>query len=422
MSLLTKPYILLLISRNISKSLGVELTDKENLYISKKAKELDIRDFPDLTLKDIVNVFTRVMINNIKLGNKSNTKSTNSSVGSSVGKDGFSNKYNKSNNYNNNFNNYNNTNGLNDTLEIVDVKSIFGISDTYKVQMLLNPEALYEHNYIELDSKNAVSTTVNTNNINIFQAYANATTYRWEYMESALQAFGVVNTVAKIKNVIGIRMYPLKFAVTRGYVDFYNTYNILIEEFQAQAFIGHQGRKFLFTVTPTVVQLDAYSRYVEYSPYEHNKGYCWFKTPYTTLKSFTLTLAQGNDIISLPTSNVSGAVVNYATGSIPTSYANPGVIWCFSPHNSKTGDILVISGFTTNDPVTDAVVIAEVNNPNGYAITVIDSLHFSIPVDLTVVSNADRINEAVVTIVNLNIRTVIPLEIISLKNLDENDN
>lgn len=381
------------ITRIISKRLGNrELTDAETVLIAKKARSVNLRGYSKADLNDILSIFTDQIIATIK---KTEFMTSDSKISTAL--------------------------SSSSSVPTVNIAQIFGISDKYKLQRIFNPEALYERNYIELDTSIANVTQIALPSFDLFRQDATPTVYNWEYMENATQTFGVVNTTAKIKDVVGIRMYPLKFAATRGYIDIFNTYNILISEFSAQSFISHQGRKFHFTVTPTLMRAGL-NMYVEYSPYEHNKGYIWFRLPYTTLKSFTITLARGNNIVSLPTSVLSGAVINYPFGGFPTCYTNPGIIWTFSTHNAVTGQTMVISGFTTADPVADATVIAQVNTPAGWPITVLDDTHFSIPVDLTVIPIGNQLTEAVVFLNNKDIRTVIPLEIISLKNLDENTN
>jgi hypothetical protein len=394
MDTLVNPKILVDISRRVSKELGgVVLTDEENVYILQEARSFNLKKFNNIPMNQIINAFSQILAKSIKMRNNNKSIKEGYDDGTAI-----SLQISEATN-----------------LEKINIKSLFQVSDKYQLQMLINPTALYERNYIELDSNNAIVDVKTPTVIDILRGNTASTTYYWEYMESALQSFGVVNTTAKIKNVVGIRMYPLKFAAVPFNVGVYNVFNILFQEFQSQAFIGHQGRKFHFTLLPTSVLTGTSSGYVEYSPYEHNKGYTWFRTPYTTLKSFTLTLAEGNTVISLPTSNQLGRVYD------PSDYTNPGTITS-STVNLQTGNLVVISNFTTNDPIADAVVIAQVNDPAGHIITVIDASRFTIPVDLTVISPINRRNEFLIQIVNKNARTVIPLEIISLKNLDENDN
>lgn len=416
MSVLTNPKILVEISRNVSKILGgVTLTDDENIYISIEARNLDVSKFNKTSLQTLINVFSHVVAKEIKRRASNTTNNNDNTNNNSEKRQIYRNKKESYVVDTNLSTSAPNLNDIKSAIEKIDIITFYGIQDKYKLQLLLSPESLYESNYIVLDTTNA------TNFDN------NVTKFNWEYMESALIAPGVVNTTAKIKDLVGMHLYPLKFAATRGYRPYPEITNLLIEEFSAQSFISHEGRKFHFVLQPTFTLLDPPNAYLEYSPYEYNKGYFWFRKPFTIIRSFTISLARGNTVIPLPTSNVDGAITNYPVMGYPESpigpgYANPTVVWTFTAHNSQTGDTIIISKFTTLNPVGDAAIIAQVNDPNGHLITVLGANAFTIPVDTSVIASIDRINQAVISMTNPRIRTIIPIELISLKNTDENSN
>ncbi len=141
--------------------------------------------------------------------------------------------------------------------------------------------------------------------------------------------------------------------------------------------------------------------YIEYTPV--NDGYFWFRKPITKLESFTISFANPLVIVPIPVPSVSALCYNFSS-------QNPTVINI--ANTFANGTIVVVNFYTTGDPIGNQSEIANVNNPNGHIITVIDSQHFSIPVDLTGVT---QLSFSTCKITDINQRLIIPLEIIYIE-------
>lgn len=275
----------------------------------------------------------------------------------------------------------------------INIASIFGIKDKYQLQRSLHPQLQYTKNYIILDSKNRVP----SNNLQQMQ---------WLYLSDATFQQGTVNTKGQVRDLIGIRMYPLRAAQNFGISGAYNpTYTLLIEEFKAQSFIGHQGRNFHFmlrqTPNPTTPPTAPAVAQQELMPM--NDGYFWFRKPFTTINTLTISLANPLVVINIP---VAQQVLysQYFTYGLTTVVVTPFAT------GYTTGDTVVLSNFTTANPVADAAVIAQMNDPAGHVITVVDANTFIIPVDTSTITPLETAQPFYIT--DENLRVIIPFELI----------
>jgi hypothetical protein len=198
-------------------------------------------------------------------------------------------------------------------------------------------------------------------------------------MPDALFQQNIVNTKGKVRDLIGMRVHSVT-SIWWGV--FYMS--MLFEEFKAQSFIGHnRNYHFLFrqhqSNSHTLIKDPIYNGVAIYNYIPLNDGYFWFRKPITEITSFTMTLGDPDNLLSLPF-NIATTFINSFQ---PT---NPGTfLVSTSAIIIKNGSRIYITGFTTPTPTApvDAIAILNVNNPDGLIASTTDGHTISIPVDLT---------------------------------------
>lgn len=283
----------------------------------------------------------------------------------------------------------------------INVESIFGISTKYQLQRSLHPQVQYTKNYVILDSKNRVPSQ-------------NLKQMQWLYISDALFQQGTVNTKGQVRDLIGMRIYPIRAAQNFGLSGQYNpSFTLLIEEFKAQSVIGQQQRNYHFllrqTPNPTVPPAAPVFAQQEFTPM--NDGYFWFHKPFTTINSFTISLGNPLVVINIPVAQQILYPQDFTYGLITT------ITTTFATGYSD-GDVVVLSNFTTANPIGDAVVIAQMNSPSGHIINVLDAYTFTIAVDTSTITPLE--NSRPIYITNENLRVIIPIELIYIAP-DSND-
>lgn len=273
----------------------------------------------------------------------------------------------------------------------VHIKSIFGFDKIADVQKIINPASAYEKFYVLLDSKNRINDS-------------DGKLMKWHYSASNVFQTGSVTTNGRIRNIIGMRLYPIRITANYDISQQKNSlYSLLIDEFSMQAFSGWD-RKFHFMLKKTPY-FDVLSSQVAIAAAELtplNNGWFWFNRPITDINSFTLSLGNPLEPINIPVAEILLRLDRITTGV--TTVFN-----CDRSHGFTTGDTIRITGFTTGDPITDAAVIEAMNDVDGYAITVVDLVSFSIAVDTSTVTPATIGN---ILIANESIRIIIHIEFI----------
>jgi len=307
-----------------------------------------------------------------------------------------------------NIGNKSNINLVPNNLTTVNIKSIYNLDTVYKIQRALHPQAQYIKNYIVLDSTNRDISNSDTYNM------------QWSYMNDAIFQQGTVNTKGKIRDLIGMRLYPIRISYNNNTLYGFPTvppfYTLGITEFNSQSFIAQQGRKFHFMLRPTLTTDFDQTLAIPYPPplYDYteltplNDGYFWFRKPYTSINTITITMGSPLVPMQLPINiyilppgftNTNPAILSY------------GVVGGFQ---LATGNLIRVTGYTTANPIADAAAIAAINNPDGLTITVIDPYTFSVPVDLTGITQFGPYDLYVpnMTITTNALRLIVPLELI----------
>jgi hypothetical protein len=158
-----------------------------------------------------------------------------------------------------------------------------------------------------------------------------------------------INTNRPIKNIVAIRLYPFLSSIQNRIL------KILIKEFESIAFVTQKKNTYHFVCyQPTVVT--GFPDYFLFKP--DNDGYFWFNSIIRKLDTITIeTYNEKNELVSIQTN-----LVTYGTDDIDTfSATNPATITFAYIHDITDGYRVLIKGFTTTDPIVDAILIDQVN-------------------------------------------------------------
>ena len=224
----------------------------------------------------------------------------------------------------------------------IDVNSFFNVGDLHYIQRVLNPKSQYKHVYVLLDTENAS------------EVLSAGTRFTWNFMPDANLAAGTVNAIGAAHDLVGMRIFPIKTDLIstpshtfvestvgiglagfpaspiyrNDFTNLNNNFTILVEEFQAQAFVGRDGRKFHFVLFPFLLNPLSKNLYGSWTPnnpyYEFQtsgkgNGQFWFKTPITGFSTITISMA--NPFVTFPLSKTTRTLIpleliflNEATG------------------------------------------------------------------------------------------------------------
>jgi hypothetical protein len=175
-----------------------------------------------------------------------------------------------------------------------------------------------------------------------------------------------------IKNIVGIRIYP--FFITNSS----RKLKVLIREFYAFAFVTQQALVRYHFDLYSALEAPIINNYL-LKP--NNDGYFWFDGVIKRLDTITLEVYDELNHIVPTNMNITTFT---AADLISISATNPALVIFNTIHDLPNGVVLLITGFTTTDPVADAVLIDLVNNPAGVATEFVDFDRINlIDIDLT---------------------------------------
>lgn len=177
-----------------------------------------------------------------------------------------------------------------------------------------------------------------------------------------------------VKTIKGVRLNPFTVQNDSNIYhtnDYLNRWTLLIDEFSAQSFIV-QSTNYHFMFGAENVD----SGIMKYTTHAFNNGYYWFNQPIKLQETITLTFGHNFEYTPFLINRLVGTLVQ---GSNPMriNLDVPDYPY-FKGHPNNT--TAIISGFTTGDPSTDAVLIASVNTTQ--TLTLGDS-YVTIPVDIS---------------------------------------
>lgn len=169
------------------------------------------------------------------------------------------------------------------------LSEFLGINDLNEFRMLFNPESMYVHYYLVLDSDYRDTTE---------EIPTAITKFTWRYAPTQFTGTGFCNSVGVIRDIIGMRMYQPRVPYLAGMNTDAKRVSVLIEELASQAFIAENGRRFHFLLRPNFItgQTD-----IELSTEDYNDGIFNFRKPITKIDSFTLSFGDPLQILTFST-------------------------------------------------------------------------------------------------------------------------
>ena len=169
------------------------------------------------------------------------------------------------------------------------ISDFLGINDLNNFKMLFNPESMYVHYYVVLDSSYRDTSEENSTAIKKFT---------WRYAPTQYAGTGFCNSVGVIRDIIGMRMYQPRVPYLAGMNTSAKRVSVLIEELKAQAFIAENGRRFHFLLRPNFITGQTS---IELSTEDYNDGIFNFRKPITKIDSFTLSFGDPLNVLTFAT-------------------------------------------------------------------------------------------------------------------------
>jgi hypothetical protein len=246
--------------------------------------------------------------------------------------------------------------------QVGNIERLFGKSDAFQLQALLNPQAQQRSAYITMDSKYRLTSTTGETEI------------AWNFLNnSATNTQGAVNSIGNVQNLIAMKIHRFRIPYLDAADNSFKKVTMLIEEFRAQSYIAQEDWRYHFQFSPEVdgnqINLIPWPAGVE-------SGRFNFRTPITQINTMTIMFGSPLTPIVFDRDRRQAAVTHNANGLFTTT----------DTHNLLTGDIVSFTEFTSLDPATDEPTILDVNSIEGHSVVVIDDFNFEIGVDLTAVT------------------------------------
>jgi hypothetical protein len=259
---------------------------------------------------------------------------------------------------------------------LASIKNILGVNRLSDAVRKFNPQSLVRRNYILLDSRYRIITSLSAN--------GGVPSFSWNYIVNSQQtAQGTANIVGNIRDIIGIRAYPFRIPYVSNADNRYSRVTMLINELGSQSFIAHENRKFHFMFQSTID-----SDFIDLSTDNQNDGYFWFEKPITTLDTITVTFGSPLEAITFD-GDRDTCTIDYFTIAPLTQITTQ------TEHNLNNGDRVYFSNFdlgAVNPILVDQVTINNnikrtINRESGFLITTIDDFNFSISFDSSLIQN-----------------------------------
>lgn len=194
--------------------------------------------------------------------------------------------------------------------ERVNITSVYGIENKNDLRRAINPSANYKEAFLLFDSD--------------FKDPSRSTgsTFAWNVSNVQVQQTGTIPTVASLRNIVGMRLYPFtmtlippiqsrdKVILSPNVMGNYN-YSIYIEEFKSQAIYGRGGRNYHFITFPYILNVGYFDKldepvtppnpYVEFVTSGKGNGWFWFQKPIVEFSTITINFGNPWDLITIPT-------------------------------------------------------------------------------------------------------------------------
>jgi hypothetical protein len=364
----------------ISHQIGKILSSSEISYIKKKLSKLDING---QNLPLIIRYLILDIINKQKLKSSNDTyiedgndysKSIKEYLKKQIGTTSEDNRINE-----HKF--YSRTKSTDKLLSLeVAIFLQFNSDNLFNLSKKINPKSKRYYSYIMLDTDN-VSSELSTDDDFVWNLNDEVPVYQK----------GIINVPHKIYPIVAMRLGQMTFSnvhedtYTAITTSITNRFAFSLKNFDSQSLIAQNGLKFHFLQKYNVSNL--YSSSFTTSSFDENRGWFRFRKPHNKTDLLHLHI---NDIfsplnrISMPdiefsfpaiqkfnetyTDQSIGSLLNYLLMTDLYAFMLP--MWYGNTYpqlpqlpliGGPTLYEFIISGFTTDDPITDAAVIAEYN-------------------------------------------------------------
>lgn len=221
---------------------------------------------------------------------------------------------------------------------------------------------------------NMLETRIKSQKVLLDSRYRNrstpAGTYSWRVSYSPNDDMGSVSLQAPMNNIIAMQFEELHIPYVAEADNPYKKISLLVEEFQLSSVAAHENRQYHIMFESNIE-----NNRIRLSPPLQDDGKYNFSIPINWVDRVTITF--GNPLT--PISFLPEFYVVYLTvNGVGSTYLN------FSQnHFVSDTETIYLTGFTTENPSKDFVVIGEINNPNGHQVAVVDNTTLEITTDLT---------------------------------------
>ena len=166
-------------------------------------------------------------------------------------------------------------NQLNSTNQL-SITSFLDIESIDELKLIINPESMYTHYYVALDSDYRNTTQENPLAI---------TQFTWDYSPTQNTGVGFCNSIGNVHNIIGMRIYQPRIPYLSAMNTSAKRVSILVKELQAQAFITETGSRFHLILRP---EYTTATTSIELSTEDYNDGIFSFGKPISEFPSQTI--------------------------------------------------------------------------------------------------------------------------------------
>lgn len=250
------------------------------------------------------------------------------------------------------------------------LNSIANINNIDKLIRIMNPKAYKKVAYVCLDSRYA-------------EFLDNNTRLRFAYTNFISEFNNATSVIGNVKNIISVRMLSMTI---RSFSSVADRAGIAIDEFNAQAIVLPNGRRFHFMgllndlsfpvpltarnakQVPIIPDVSIYRKYELLAGYKFNEGFYHFNKPITSINTLTVSISDPFSLVTIPKYEFMNVQVANVTATTVDLIFD-------GPHYYNDSDIfsMFIDEFTTTDPVSDAVLINWLNTQEHLLANVIDA-------------------------------------------------
>ena len=197
--------------------------------------------------------------------------------------------------------------------------------------------------------------------------------YKWEYTPTIYTTQGTANVISRIQDILYIQVQEFFIPYTAAADNVYKRVSMLIEEFSALAVIAHENRRYhmLFHT-----HIDGNRIRLGVPP--SDEGKFRFATPINKVDQLTVSFGS-------PLTQVEFDPDRYNVTIIPINPVETQILFP-QTHNVNNGEVVILSGFSTADTVTDEIQINTINQLQGHVVNVVNATTLSIVVNLTTIT------------------------------------